>query len=58
MLKIQFREATTTDLLYKTETDILPTIGVIVMIEKQLFVIQKIIVSFDKKIVVCYGKIL
>ena len=58
MLKIQFREATTTDLLYKIETDILPTIGVIVMIEKQLFVIQKIILSFDKKIVVCYGKIL
>jgi hypothetical protein len=46
------------DLLYKTETTIIPYIGNVVMIEKEQFEIQKVIISFDKKVVICYGKIL
>jgi len=57
-VKIQFRDITTSELLYKTETDLIPNIGITVMIEKQLFVVQKVIVSFDKNIILCYGKIL
>jgi hypothetical protein len=56
--KVQFRDITTSSLLYKTETDLIPSIGITVMIEKQLFLIQKVIVSFDKNIILCYGKIL
>ena len=57
-VKIQFRDITTMDLLYKIETTIIPYIGNVVMIEKEQFEIQKVIISFDKKVVICYGKIL
>jgi hypothetical protein len=57
-VKVQFRDITTMDLLYKTETTIIPYIGNVVMIEKEQFEIQKVIISFDKKVVICYGKIL
>ena len=57
-VKVQFRDITTMDLLYKTETTIIPYIGNVVMIEKEQFEIQKVIISFDKKVIICYGKIL
>ena len=57
-VKAQFRDITTMDLLYKIETTIIPYIGNVVMIEKEQFEIQKVIISFDKKFVICYGKIL
>lgn len=57
-VKAQFRDTTTMDLLYKIETTIIPYIGNVVMIEKEQFEIQKVIISFDKKVVICYGKIL
>jgi hypothetical protein len=57
-VKAQFRDITTMDLLYKIETTIIPYIGNVVMIEKEQFEIQKVIISFDKKVVICYGKIL
>lgn len=57
-VRVQFRDVTTMDLLYKTETTIIPYIGNIVMIEKEQFEIQKVIISFDKKVIICYGKIL
>lgn len=57
-VKVQFRDITTMELLYKTETTIIPFIGNIVMIEKDQFEIQKVIISFDKKVIICYGKIL
>lgn len=57
-VRVQFRDITTMDLLYKIETTIIPYIGNIVMIEKEQFEIQKVIISFDKKIIICYGKIL
>ena len=57
-LKIQFRDITTMNLLYKTETTVIPSIGNIVMIEREQFEIQKVIISFDKQVIICYGKIL
>jgi hypothetical protein len=57
-LKVQCRDITTMDLLYKTETTIIPCIGNVVMIEKDQFEIQKVLISFDKKVIICYGKIL
>ena len=57
-VRVQFRDITTMELLYKTETTIIPFIGNIVMIEKDQFEIQKVLISFDKKIIICYGKIL
>jgi hypothetical protein len=57
-VKVQFRDITTMDLLYKIETTIIPYIGNIVMIEKDQFEIQKVLISFDKKVIICYGKIL
>lgn len=57
-VKVQFRDITTMDLLYKTETTIIPYTGNIVMIEKDQFEIQKVLISFDKKVIICYGKIL
>lgn len=57
-VKVQFRDITTMNLLYKTETTIIPSIGNIVMIEKEQFEIQKVIISFDKKVIICYGKII
>lgn len=57
-VKVQFRDITTMELLYKTETTIIPYIGNIVMIEKDQFEIQKVLISFDKKVIICYGKIL
>lgn len=57
-VRVQFRDITTMDLLYKIETTIIPYIGNIVMIEKEQFEIQKVIISFDKKVIICYGKIL
>ena len=56
-VKAQFRDITSMSLLYKTETTIIPYIGNIVMIEKEQFEIQKVIISFDKKVIICYGKI-
>lgn len=57
-VKVQFRDITTMSLLYKIETTIIPYIGNIVMIEKDQFEIEKVIISFDKKVILCYGKIL
>ena len=57
-VKVQFRDITTMELLYKTETTIIPYIGNIVMIEREQFEIQKVLISFDKKVIICYGKIL
>ena len=57
-LRLQFRDITTMNLLYKTESTTIPFIGNIVMIEKDQFEIQKVIISFDKKVIICYGKIL
>ena len=57
-VKVQCRDIATMDLLHKTETTIIPSIGNIVMIEKEQFEVQKVLISFDKKIIICYGKIL
>lgn len=57
-VKVQCRDIATMDLLHKTETTIIPSIGNIVMIERDQFEIQKVLISFDKKVIICYGKIL
>lgn len=57
-LKLQFRDITSMSLLYKTESTLLPFVGNIVMIEKDQFLIEKVIISFDKQVALCYGKIL
>jgi len=57
-LRLQFRELTTMNLLYKVESTLIPFVGNIVMIDKEQFEIQKVIISFDKSVILCYGKIL
>lgn len=57
-LKLQFRDSKSMSLLYKVESTVIPYVGNIVMIDKEQFMIEKVIISFDKQVALCYGKIL